>query len=1211
MKRKLFLIIGILCLCLAFFTLNVEAISDLSYDEITWSNWDDATSLPINGGNYKLNSDVFLDSTYLVSKKIRIDLNGHTIVGPDNSSIISIKSGSLSIYDGLTGDNGGKIISNKNSISTFKWIDVSLSAAVSQYNYGSLYIEGGNLIFNDIGSTSGFLGLIVGINGKNNVHINNGKIQFNIAETITTNTQPRFQCIQYAEVTGGVIELNNNSTITFYYSSYVLGNSVLSGGEIIFNNPKGNQQIYPKNAVVVDTKITGGRIYTENFCAVSLLSSRIGIGASSYYEPLYNCEIYAKRMKYNGVAPYVVYSSSPVPIKDVVIKIDGASSGSARGVLYSKDGTSDRPLISNTIIEFIGESNKNYGDCISTEKNINLGENVNFINGQINLINNAKVYLDNNIEYKETIIATSGNSSSEIQVSVGGGIKVDFFKANYSLYKIINKNGNLWKVDKDYKQNFEVVFNTNYSDNMLFNISNPIIFESINVLEGEVIENFDSYYIPSIPQNYSFEGWYNNDKKWDSTNIINKNIELVAVWKPKDDCPIKIKTYIQKSNYDEINDYEDPTIENKLDGVFGEEYKLKPKEIEGYFINNEKSNLKIDFVNLEDNIIEIYYDRELIDVKYKDSYTNNVITKSVRYNSKLNEPEIGIKQGFIFEGWFNLDTNEIWNFESCVIKEITLYSKWKLDPDEKPNSFIVDNLGNPITYAKVTIKQGNNIALNRYKETYTDSNGKYSLKGLEDGYYNLIVEYSDIIITSMIRIEKDSEDREVQTIDNKEASSVLSVNEGTKDVVVGGLDTLNKTDLYTDEDRQVIEDGGKVVFHMNVKNVEMKNVPQQLIDKIEKSNKIGAKFMNMDIEKVYVNSEAQVTMRSIISELPQLLEIRIPLSQEQKNREGYIVYRLHNGNVLEITETPNENGSYLTIENEYIVIKASKFSTYCLVYDESKVIKKYDVRIDLNNGTIPLVYKIEEDTKIVKPEVPKKDGYTFDKWVIKGTETEFDFNIPIKENLEIVAVYIKNQSSGENSGGSGSSSGGSSSGINRPFIDIKRTDWYYEDVYKAYDKGLIDGIDKKTFNPNGNMDRASTAHIFYVLNKVKDYKYKDVFNDVIKDTKYMKDILWVNDNNIMIGYGHPWLGSFGPQDSLTREQFALILYRVYKKDTDKYNWSEEMIEESKKVSDWALESMCWAVSKNIIKGNENGDLMPQKAISRAEACTIIIRLLKE
>lgn len=667
------------------------------------------------------------------------------------------------------------------------------------------------------------------------------------------------------------------------------------------------------------------------------------------------------------------------------------------------------------------------------------------------------------------------------------------------------------------------------------------------------------------------------------------------------------------------DDGEDKIIEVPYGGTLDEDDLVEPEK-EGYTFDSwYVGDDKFDPTKpIEDNIELVpKFNGDMIKVTLElngGSLAEGILAEiEVNFGDTYEALPTPTKEGFVFEGWFNAEDIKV-NLEDTVVttEDHTLYAKWKVEDSTENNvGLITDKEDKPVPYAKVTVKQGNKLI----RETMTDAYGYFSIKGIEDGYYNAVAEKNGIITTSLIQINRETEDVTKATMNENAIDSILNIKEGTKDVVVGNLDKLHentdKTQLLTEEDKEVINAGGSVAFVMNVLAVteeEIKENSAGLIVAAENDNKTISRYLQMNISKTVTQVTGEANTVGVPDLGEHLLEIHIPLLPEQQGKTGYIVYRMHEGHVFEITETPNENGAYLKIIGNDLVVFASKFSDYCLAYDKPK----YTVSIDTDNGNASTTQEVLEGALVSKPENPVKNGYTFSKWVVKGTDIEFDFNTSITENIEIIAIYTKNSSgSSSSSGGSSGGNGGGSSSPDRPFDDVKKNDWFYKEVYEAYDKKLVDGESHNKFNPNGNMDRASTAHIFYQLNKVKNFKYKDVFKDVKENTKYAKDIIWANENNVMIGYGNPWFGNFGPKDSLTREQFALVLYRVYHKDSDKYDWEESMLEEAEKVSEWAREAMCWCVGKGMIKGNENGDLMPQKAVSRAEACAIVIRFVKE
>jgi hypothetical protein len=102
---------------------------------------------------------------------------------------------------------------------------------------------------------------------------------------------------------------------------------------------------------------------------------------------------------------------------------------------------------------------------------------------------------------------------------------------------------------------------------------------------------------------------------------------------------------------------------------------------------------------------------------------------------------------------------------------------------------------------------------------------------------------------------------------------------------------------------------------------------------------------------------------------------------------------------------------------------------------------------------------------------------------------------------------------------------------------------------------------------------------------------------------YTNAVLWASQNGIVNGYGT----TFGPNDKITREQLAVILWRYAGKPAatqTSLNFSD-----AGKVSSWAKDAMLWATEVGIIQGNENG-LNPGGNATRAEAATMVMRYLK-
>ncbi len=88
------------------------------------------------------------------------------------------------------------------------------------------------------------------------------------------------------------------------------------------------------------------------------------------------------------------------------------------------------------------------------------------------------------------------------------------------------------------------------------------------------------------------------------------------------------------------------------------------------------------------------------------------------------------------------------------------------------------------------------------------------------------------------------------------------------------------------------------------------------------------------------------------------------------------------------------------------------------------------------------------------------------------------------------------------------------------------------------------------------------------------------------------------------GYGG---GLFGPEDDVTREQLAVMLWR-YAGSPAATN-KELHFADADRASDWALEALHWAVENGVISGKD-GLLNPTGKATRAEAAAMLMRHLK-
>lgn len=173
-----------------------------------------------------------------------------------------------------------------------------------------------------------------------------------------------------------------------------------------------------------------------------------------------------------------------------------------------------------------------------------------------------------------------------------------------------------------------------------------------------------------------------------------------------------------------------------------------------------------------------------------------------------------------------------------------------------------------------------------------------------------------------------------------------------------------------------------------------------------------------------------------------------------------------------------------------------------------------------------------------------------------------------------------------------------------PFEDVDSDEWYYNAIKYSYNNKIIMGYNSTTFAPNDNITRGMLVTILYRMEGSPKVSTTSKFPDV-KDSSmyYYKAVNWAASNKIVSGYD---TGKFGPDDNLTREQLAVILWKYSKyKGKDKDVTADfTKFSDSSKISDYARKGMNWALGVGVMHGS-NGKLLPQGTATRAEAAAML------
>ena len=258
--------------------------------------------------------------------------------------------------------------------------------------------------------------------------------------------------------------------------------------------------------------------------------------------------------------------------------------------------------------------------------------------------------------------------------------------------------------------------------------------------------------------------------------------------------------------------------------------------------------------------------------------------------------------------------------------------------------------------------------------------------------------------------------------------------------------------------------------------------------------------------------------------------------------------------------------------------------------DDSDPTYAIEVGKDIRNGTVTANRRYAERSDTVTITVKPDDGFKLDDLTVtdkNGKELKltdkgngkYTFTMPAGK-VEINAAFVKEVETS-------------------PFSDVSASNYYYEAVKWAQEKGITGGIGNGLFGPNQPCTRAQIVTFLWRAAGSPEPKSMSSFSDVSADSYYAKAVAWAVENGITTGTGD---GKFSPDATCTRAQSVTFLFRAIGKLVDSKAEFSDVLTDS-----YYANAVAWAVENGVTNGIGDGLFGPDNSCTRAQIVTFLFR----
>lgn len=258
-------------------------------------------------------------------------------------------------------------------------------------------------------------------------------------------------------------------------------------------------------------------------------------------------------------------------------------------------------------------------------------------------------------------------------------------------------------------------------------------------------------------------------------------------------------------------------------------------------------------------------------------------------------------------------------------------------------------------------------------------------------------------------------------------------------------------------------------------------------------------------------------------------------------------------------------------------------------------ISSYTVSFETNGGSVIKDVEVKKDKLLQLPETPIKDGYIFSGWFTdKELSDAYDIDAKVTKGFTLYAKWQEED-------------------IEKPsasdpfsFADVKETDWYYEAVKFAYEKGITSGVSQTAYAPNNRVTRGQ-----FITMLCRAYGIKEMTGDNFADcgdTWYTGYLAAAKQLGISNGVGD---NKFAPEKEISREEMVTLIYNYLKSVGEvTEEISETSFSDNASISSWARNGVAFASSKGYINGKGDNLFDPNGDATRAELAQIFFNMFK-